>query len=145
MKLMGLIDSGPESATEFTAEPQWECPLEGTVIERMVTASGHLFFPKIQKEGRNDDYVLEDDLRNVVGVAAESVSQCDCPAHRYLCECTSEAECEDIKTLIRSSDCLTADSGSAYACALLRLMFTSMMFKPIKSGQDYGVSYVLLC
>ena len=149
MKLMGLVDLGSESITEFTDfESQWQCPVTDGVIERIRMASGHMFFQNLQKEGHNDGYVHMDNLPNVVGSEAQNVAQCDCYAHRFLLDSTSEAECEDMKTLIRSSQNLTAESGCEYACALLRLLFTHMkllVFKPVRSGQDHEVSYVLLC
>ena len=49
--------------------------------------------------------------------------------------------------IIRSGPVLTADTGCNYACAILKIFFKEMGMPDLKaerSGQDFGVSYVLL-
>ena len=129
-------------------EGQWQCPISDDVIKMLTMASGHTFCPKVQGEGHNDGYIHTDTLRTLFGFEAHDITQCHCAAHTFLHHATSETECEDMKALIRSSPTLSSDGGCEYACALLRLLFTHMelpTFRAMKSGQDFGVSYTLLC
>ena len=147
MKLMGLTD--PESAQcECSGPAEWKCLLSQEAAEILVTASRHLFFENIQREGYNDGLLFDDHLSVAVGVQAEQVPQCQCVAHECLKQDLSDSEADDLKTIIRSATLKSVDAGSNYACALLRRLFTYMgmgRFKAERSGGDFGVSYLLMC
>ena len=125
-----------------------ECPISDEMTEVLMTASRHRYFESIRREHQNDGLIFET-LDMAVGVAAEQVPQCDCVAHERLkLKELSDDERESLKVIIRSDSMLTADAGCGYVCTLLRILFAQIgmtQFRAERCGQDFGVSYVLLC
>ena len=143
MRLMGLVGS----ATDYHAT-EWDCSIQDGELEVLLLESAHAYVEKLRRENENDGYILVDKIGDILGVPLDEVGQCDCLAHTKLRQTLPETESDDIKSLIRTGERLTADSGCDYALSLLRRLFVLMgmpSFKVGKSGTDFGVSYTLLC
>ena len=51
---MGITDTGPVGETD---SKDWECPIEDSKIEILVTATKHEFFERVRREGVNDGHL----------------------------------------------------------------------------------------
>ena len=152
-QLLGIVEdytSIPEGYSSITDE-------EATLI---AVAASHVFDREFSSEVSIfdqqfsevcDGYFTITELKRaaVQHSRGESVTMCDCHAHRFLKDPTANIRNkEDIAQIIRSKEPLTDDDGKEFAEAVVRLILdlskAEGKIRQISLGSEYAVSYVLL-
>ena len=142
-QLLGIVEDCTRIPEDYSAITDEEATL-------IAVAASHVFDPLFFSKVCDGYFTITELKRAAVQHShGESVTLCDCRAHRFLKDPTANIRNkEDIAQIIRSKEPLTDDDGKEFAEAVVRLILdlskAEGKIRQISLGSEYAVSYVLL-